>query len=374
MLADLGADIVKLEPLNGEISREIAREYFYFLNSNKRGLSVNPRADQGREVIQKLAAQVDVVLSNTRAGATERMGVDKDTLKAANPNLIEAHVTAFGPTGPYSHRPGLDPLSQALMGLGRAQGGAENPPVYLGRLACTDFAAGAMAALGTVIALYVRERTGVSQRVDTSLLNSGIVLSVEEFTRYEGKPPRLLADKGQYGLSALHRIFRAKNGWLYLVADAPDHWPSLCEAVDRQDLLADDRFATADSRAENDELLSKELAEALAKGTLGRWIERLDASGIPYALVREGNIHWFFSDQHVLANDMVVEIRHPNLGSMQLYGNGLVFRGTKEIDVLPTPLLGEHTTEVLESLGYSSDQIEELYRDGVVKTEEPQST
>ena len=379
LLADLGADVIKLEPLNGEISREIARDYFYYLNSNKRGLSVDTRAPQGREAVQRLAASVDVVLANTRPGATERMGVDRESLKAANPGLITAHVTAFGPTGPYSHRAGLDPLSQALMGLGRAQGGAENPPVYLGRLAVTDFAAGAMATLGAVIALFVRERTGVSQRVDTCLLNSGIVVSAEEFTRYEGKPPRRLADKGQYGLGALHRLYETKDGWLYLiadagVADAQDKWSSLCEAVDRPDLAGDVRFATATVRDTNDASLAGELETTFAGGTVDHWSERLSASGVPHAPVREPAVHWFFSDPHVLANDMVVESHQPNIGLMKVSGHGLVFRGSKEIDVLPTPLLGEHTTEVLESLGYSSDQIDELYRDGVVKTEEPQST
>jgi len=373
LLADLGADIVKLEPLGGEISREIARDYFYFLNANKRGLSVDTRAPQGREAIQRLAAGVDVVLANTRPGAVERMGVDRKSLSKSNPGLIQAHVTAFGPSGPYAHRPGLDPLSQALMGLGQAQGGTDNPPVYLGRLAITDFAAGAMATLGTVIALFVRERTGVSQRVDTCLLNSGIVVSAEEFTRYEGKPPRRLADKGQHGLSALHRLYETKDGWLYLAADAVEKWESLCEAVDRGDLPGDERFATAAVRGTNDTALATELGAAFAAGTLELWTERLVALGLPHAPVREPAVNWFFSDPQTLANDLVVETQHSDIGAVKLYGNGLVFRGSKKIDTLPTPLLGEHTTEVLESLGYSSHQIEELYRDGVVKTEEPKS-
>ena len=369
LLADLGADVVKLEPLEGEISRDIARDYFYFLNSNKRGVSLNTRTPRGREAVRRIADSADVVLSNTRPGAIRRMGVDKETLSATNPNLIEASVTAFGQSGPYSHRPGLDPLSQALMGLGRAQGGTENPPVYLGRLAITDFAAGGLAALGTIIALYVRERTGVSQRVATNLLNSGILLGAEEFTRFEGKPPRRSADRMQYGLGALHRLYRAKNGWLYLAADSPDLWAPLCEAIGRRDLLADDRLSSAGDRTDNDRLLSDELSKTFAAGTLGHWMERLDAAKAPWAPVRDKGNDWFFSDTQALANDMVGELRHPAMGLMRLFCNGVLFRGTTELAVRPCPLLGEHNSKVLESVGYAAEEIEALHRDGVVKTE-----
>ena len=371
LLADLGADVVKLEPLEGEISRDIARDYFYFLNSNKRGVSLNTRTPRGREAVRRIADSADVVLSNTRPGAIRRMGVDKETLSATNPNLIEASVTAFGQSGPYSHRPGLDPLSQALMGLGRAQGGTENPPVYLGRLAITDFAAGGLAALGTIVALYVRERTGVSQRVATNLLNSGILLGAEEFTRFEGKPPRRSADRMQYGLGALHRLYRAKNGWLYLAADSPDLWAPLCVAIGRRDLLADDRLASAVTGPTTTGSFPMSFPRPSLRAPWGTGWSALDAAKAPWAPVRDKGNDWFFSDTQALANDMVGELRHPAMGLMRLFCNGVLFRGTTELSVLPCPLLGEHNSKVLESVGYSADEIETLHRDGVVKTEAP---
>ena len=185
------------------MSRPIGRTYFFNLNAHKRSMSVNTRTPEGKEVAQKVAATADVLLANMRPGATERMGIGPEVLKTLNPRIIETHVTGYGWRGPYAHRPGIDPLAQALMGLQRAQGGPGNPPVFPAQLAPTDFTTGAMGALGTILALFVRERTGVVQRVDSNLLNGGIILSSEWFTRYAGKPTRRLADKGQYGLDAL---------------------------------------------------------------------------------------------------------------------------------------------------------------------------
>ncbi|HEX9871854.1 MAG TPA: CoA transferase, partial [Candidatus Tectomicrobia bacterium] len=161
LLADLGADVIKMEPLEGDISRPIGRTYFFNLNANKRSLAVNTRTPEGKEVAQKVAATGDVLLANLRPHATERMGIGPDVLHKLNPRLIETHVTGFGWDGPYALRPGIDPLAQALMGLSRAQGAPENPPVFYSQLAPTDFTAGAMGALGTILALFVRERTGV---------------------------------------------------------------------------------------------------------------------------------------------------------------------------------------------------------------------
>ena len=156
LLADLGADVIKLEPLEGDISRPIGRTYFFNLNANKRSLSVNTRTPEGKDVAQRVAATADVLLANLRPHATERMGIGPEVLQQLNPRLIETHVTGFGWDGPYALRPGIDPLAQALMGLSRAQGGPENPPVFYSQLAPTDFTAGALGALGTILALFAQ--------------------------------------------------------------------------------------------------------------------------------------------------------------------------------------------------------------------------
>ena len=226
ILADLGADVIKLEPPGGDMSRPIARTYFYCVNFNKRSICVDTQGEAGKQIVQRIAATADALIANLRPHATERMGVGP----AVNPQLIETHMTGYGWTGPYAKRPGIDPLAQALMGLSRAQGGPENPPVFPAQLAPTDYTNGAMGALGTILALLARRRFGIVQRIDSDLLAGGIVLSSAWFTRYAGKPERPLADKDQYGLGPFHRLYRVRDGWIYAVAESDEARHALCRA------------------------------------------------------------------------------------------------------------------------------------------------
>ena len=169
-LASLGANVIKMEPLAGEISRPGEHRFFVAGNANKRSIGMNASSPEGRQAAQRIAETVDAVVANTRPGTIRRMGVDRQGMGERNPKLVESYVTAFGPDGPYDHRPGLDPLAQAMTGLQRNQGGRDNPPIFLAWQAPTDYTAGGMAALGAILALFVREREGVCQRSDTNLL------------------------------------------------------------------------------------------------------------------------------------------------------------------------------------------------------------
>ena len=369
LLSALGAEVIKLEPPDGDISRPTAPPYFYLLNSNKRSISVNARTQEGSEVAKRLAAKADILIANMRPGATDRIGIGTSALDELNPAIIEAHVTAFGWTGPYAHRPGLDPLAQALIGLQRAQGGPENPPVFLGGLAPNDYVAGALGALGAIMALHARRRTGRGQQVHTNLLNAGIVISSNEFLSFKGKPPRRFADKGQYGLSALHRLYATAEGWIYLAAESERCWLGLCKALDREDLASDPRFASPNARTENDAALTLKLEQTLSVRTSTEWLSVLAEKRIPCAPVVEEYDEGFFSDPQAIANEMVVEYQHPNVGSYKVYRNLIKFANTADVDARPTPTLGQHTSEVLGELGYSQSEIDELYREGVVNTE-----
>ncbi len=370
-LGDLGADIIKFEPPYGDISRPAGMQYFLYLNSNKRSVSANTKTEAGQEIAQRIATEADIMLANMRPGATDRMGLSAEALESLNPGLIEAHTTAFGWSGPYAHRPGVDPLAQAWMGLQFAQGGRGNPPVFLAQLAPTDFSSGGMVALAAIMALYARERTGVGQKVDCNLLNAGAVLREDDFLRYEGKTSPPIADGGQYGLSALHRLFETKEGWLYLIAESQQEWENLCAVMDRDDLLEDARFATASKRVENDEGLWGLLTEVFAHETASDCVRRLREAGVRCADVTEQYNVGFFEDEHVLATGMTVEHEHATYGKMHYCANCISFGETRAIDSRPTPLLGEHNREKLVSLGYSPVEIDELYETGVLTTEDP---
>ena len=371
LLADLGADVVKLESPNGDIFRPGGGPLFVYANANKRSISVNTRTSEGREVAQRLASGSDVLLANMRPGATDRMGLGSDTLAQLNPRLIETHTTAFGWSGPYSHRPGVDPLAQALTGLQRIQGGVDRPPVYLSRLAPCDFTAGTLGALGAVLALVARERYGIAQRVDTNLLNAGVLISADSFMRAPGKPPRRLADHSHYGLDALHRLYQVVDGWLYLAADSDEHWRSLCSALGLAHLRDDHRFDTNQLRIDHDHELSAELAATFGGRPLAEVLDSLGRDGVPSAPVVKYYSQAFFSDPQARENDLVAEVEHPNLGRVSLATNLVKLSGRAPGAMRPTPLLGEHTREVLADLGYTAPAIQALYDKGVAKTESP---
>ncbi|HSF32562.1 MAG TPA: CoA transferase, partial [Candidatus Tectomicrobia bacterium] len=368
LLADLGADVIKMEPLEGDISRPIGRTYFFNLNLNKRSLSVNTRLPEGKEVAQKVAATADVLLANLRPHATERMGIGSDVLQRLNPRLIETHVTGFGWDGPYALRPGIDPLAQALMGLSRAQGAPGNPPVFYSQLAPTDFTAGAMGALGTILALFVRERTGLVQRVDTNLLNGGIILSSEWFTRYSGKPARRLADRGQYGLDPFHRLYEVNNGWLYVVAHTSEQRQALCRTLNCEALL-DEHVDVPTSCHPADTPLAHALAQRFTALTVDEGLTLLRAAGVPCAPAVSGHSEVFLNDRHATVNDMVATYQHPVLGQQRVARHYIRFGHTEVLQGRPTPLLGEHTRQVLQEAGFTDSAIAELYAKGVVKTE-----
>ena len=364
ILADLGADVIKLEPPSGDISRPLGRPYFYSVNFNKRSVCVDTQTDPGKRIVQKIAATADALVANLRPHATERMGITP----TVNPRLIETHLTGYGWTGPYAKRPGIDPLAQALLGLSRAQGGPDNPPVFPAQLAPTDYTNGAMGAFGTILALFARARSSIVQRVDTDLLSSGIVLSSPWFTRYAGKPERPLADKEQYGLGPFHRLYRLRDGWIYVVAESDAERREICgifgcaepEPSLRQQI---------DGHHPNTTPFAMELATAIARSSTTETLAALRAGGVPCSEVFAAHSEVFLDHPHAGANEVVAVREHPRVGKLRIAWQLVQFTDTRSSDGLPTPLLGEHTSIVLREIGYSESEIRSLRADGVVKTE-----
>lgn len=359
LLADLGAEVIKLEPPAGDISRPIGRTYFYNVNFNKRSVCFDAKKPGAKEAIQAIAKTCDALLANMRPGASERMGITPEL----NPNLIETHLTGYGWTGPYAKRPGIDPLAQALMGLQRAQGGPDNPPSFPAQLAPTDYTTGAMGALGLILGLYQRKKQGVVQRVESNLLNGGVVLSSAWFSRYSGKPERPLADQQQYGLNACHRLYPVQDGWVYVAADDADAQTALQEWAGVGDLDAVGQGHPAQSP------LADALATVFAGRTVSDALSGLKAAGVPAAEAQAGDSKLFLDDPHSHANNMVAVRQHPKVGKIQTAWNYIQFANTALTQGRPTPLLGEQTAEVLAESGLTKAQIDQLFADGAALAE-----
>jgi crotonobetainyl-CoA:carnitine CoA-transferase CaiB-like acyl-CoA transferase len=367
VLADEGADVVKVEPLTGEMWRQGGGASFYTFNRGKRSLPLNLQSDEGREIFTRLAEWADVLVENFRPGVMERLKVDYETLKQRNPRLIFVSVTAFGADGPYAHRPGFDPLLQAMTGTERAQGGRHNPPVFL-RIPITDDVTGLLQAAAITMALYKRERTGHGEHLNLSLLRSGLFINADAFTRYDGRPERPLPDAGQNGLGPLDRMYECSdNERLFLLVEADEErWKRLTGIEELKPLATDARFLDADSRATNAEALAEALEGVFRTNTASYWLDLLEGANVPSSPVVTGYDKLFWEDVQPIVNHYVVRMDHPERGHMQMDGNLIAFSETPaDGDVRATPLLGQHTRELMRELGYNEKAIDRFKATGV---------
>jgi crotonobetainyl-CoA:carnitine CoA-transferase CaiB-like acyl-CoA transferase len=363
MLAQLGANVIKVESFQGDAFRSIG---FGFLgwNQSKRGLAVNLNSAEGREVVYDLVRKADVVVENLRPGATRRYGIDYETLSQVSPKLIYATVTAFGSSGPDHDQPGFDPLLQSRSGIMRAQGGHGHPPFYLTCGVC-DYAAALLAAYGVTAALYARQRTGKGQRVETSLLNASMAVQSGSFIFYDGRPDLENGEPDLWGTSAVYRLYPTANSSLFLAVREESHWRALCATLGRPDLSQ--RYSFSQAMQESPESgLGRTLAEVFASKTTEEWLALLDAAGVPCAPILP--LPALFSDEHVAANNLIATQTHPQWGEVRQTGILSKFSRTPATAPYVAPLLGQHTVEVLqEVVGYEQNRIEKLLSAKVIK-------
>ncbi len=359
LLADMGADVIKVEPPGrGDLSRSMGgaelqlegddNAPFFALNRNKRSVVLDLKSEAGLEAFRALVRTADVVVENFRPGVTEKLGVDYASVAELAPDVVYASISGFGQAGPYADRPGFDLIAQGMSGIMSVTGEPDGKPVKCG-VPIADLSAGLFGANGILAALFARERTGEGQLVETSLFEAALALSVWESTEYfaTGEPPE--AHGSAHRLSAPYQAFRTGDGHMTLAALTRRQWENLCGAVGREELADDRRFRTNDARMENLPALVEELEAVLTTASTSHWVRELLDAGVP-----AGPIHDYeevFGDPHTLARGMVEEVEHPVEGLVRTLGFPVKLSRTPARMRLPPPLLGQHTAEVLGELG-----------------------
>jgi formyl-CoA transferase len=354
LLADLGADVVKIEnPEDGDQTRRFwgyavhgeDSRAFLALNRNKRSVCLDLKSAEGLADFHRLVLTADVVVENFRPGVTKRLGVDYETLSELNPRLIYASVSGFGQTGPYANRPGYDLIAQAMSGVMSITGTSGGVPVKCG-LPVGDLGAGMFCAFGIVSAVLSRVHTGRGQQVETSLFEAALAMSVWESTEYwaTGEVPQPLGSANR--MSAPYQALRTRDGYLTLGANNERLWQRLCTALKVTHLQTDPRFVTNTDRMLNRDDLVVELEKTLVEAETDDWVALLLEVGVPAGPIRDYR-QVLDEDPHVKARGMVQEIDHPIEGRVRVLGSPVRMSGTPAQLRRHPPLLGEHTAEVL---------------------------
>ena len=369
-LADLGADVIKVEPpregeptRRGSIAKNGESATFMTINRGKRSLTADLKTPEGVEIVRRLARTADVFVQNYRPGVAARLGVGYEDLAAVNPRLVYCTISGFGSSGPYATRGGYDLIAQGMSGIISVTGTEEGALAKAG-VPLSDLAAGLFGAYGILAALEYRERTGEGQHVDTSLLEAALGLTVWEATEYwaTGQAPRPLGSA--HRLSAPYQALRASDGWFTVGANSDRLFEALCRAFGRAELPLDPRFKGRVERLTNRRELVAELERASSTAPRARWLERLAREGVP-----SGPINSYaeaLADRHTLARGMVVDLVHPTAGPIKALGLPVKLSDTPGAVDRPAPLLGQDTEAILTELGYGEAEQRALRDRGIV--------
>lgn len=375
-LADLGAEVIHVEPPQGDDAREFGpfagkpdkncSGYFISLNRNKKSMVLNLRSDRGKEILRRLLEIADVVVENYRPGTMKKLGFGWEELQRINPRLIYASISGFGHDAPpeYASRPSYDMVAQAFSGLMSITGPMEGPPCRVGT-SIGDIIAGHQAAIGIMAALIHRDKTGRGQYYDGSMVDGLFAVMESAVVRYTltGQVPGPLG--GMHPTITPFQALRTKDSWIVTAIGNDTLWKRFCGLLGREDLFNDPRFRTNPVRCDNKKELSEILGMEIKKKTTREWIAIFDEADLPYAPIN--NMKDICEDPIIAHRRMLVEVDQPVAGKMRIANSPIRLSETPGQVREPAPLLGQHTEEILkENLGFSREQIEQLRGLGVI--------
>ena len=370
LLGDMGADVIKVEPPDGETTRHMEFELapgvsapFLAVNRNKRGVTLDLKRPAAVAVLHRLVATADVLVENYRPGVTRRLGIDYEQLRAINSRLIYCSISGFGQTGPYAARGGYDLIAQGMSGIMSATGSPDGPPVKVG-VPVADLGAALFGIVGILCALRARRVTGRGQRVDTSLFEAGLALSAWEATEYwyTGEIPRRLGTA--HRLNAPYQAFRASDGHFTVGAANNRLWPRFCQILGLEHLVGDPRFATVGDRMKNLSELERLIEAVTARRSRAHWLARCEEAGIPAGPIN--SVPEALADPQARARDMVQEYDYPGAGRVRALGNPVKLSRSPARFRKRAPRLGEDTDAVLGELGLGAPEIGALRANGAV--------
>ncbi len=370
LLADLGADVIKIEPPGTGDQTRGAMGFkmkgpdsmgFLNMNRNKRSLALNLKSPAGRDLLLDMAGTADIVVENYRPGVMARLGLGYEAMRARNRGLIYASISGFGQTGPWAKRPGYDLMAQAMSGVMSVTGHPGGPPVKAG-VPVADIGCALFAVYGILSAYIGRQASGEGQYIDASLFDSALAFSIWDTSEYwgTGRIPEPLGTANR--MSAPYQAVRAADGYFVMGATNQKLWRLLCDVLGREDLLADARFQDIAGRLAHREALIAELETSFAAKTAEDWVTDLLAAGIPAG--RMNTYPEAFESEHGRHRAMRIEVPHPIEGSVPNIGFPVKLSGTPAQVRRHAPLLGEHADEILSELGLSEAAVERLRAEG----------
>jgi len=367
-LADWGANVIKIEaPDAVDKAKGMggARHGpdFQNLHRNKRAITLNLKSEQGIAVLRRLVEGADVLVENYRPDVKARLGIDPQTLRAANPRLVYASISGFGQDGPYAQRPGFDQIAQGMGGIMSITGLPGQGPVRAG-VPIADLSAGLYGAIGILVALLEREESGDGQWVHTSLLEAQIAMLDFQAARWTMKhevPPQA---GNNHPTSIPTGVFATRDGHINIATTGDRMFQELCKVLGVPQLAEDPRYASAAARLENRDALNADLEARTATRTSGEWVQDLNAAGVPCGPIYR--IDEVFGDAQVQHLNMTRRVRNPDIGEFEIVRNCVTLGRAPDEPYLPTPERGQHTGEVLAEFGYGADEIARMRESGVI--------